>query len=147
MSNPNERWGLSVRGILKNENNEILLLKRNKKSRYEGEKWEFPGGKVDYGEYFEQALIREFKEETNIKITINSLFDSVESNFSSCRDGGIIKTVQIIMNVSIHSGDLKISNEHEDFKWFSLKEIEEIYNNELVSDTVKKVLEKTDCNI
>lgn len=142
-----DKWGLTVRGIIKNNDDEILLLKRHHKSRNDPEKWEFPGGKVDKGEYFEAALIREFKEETNLDINVKELYDAVENEFISCKDGNIVKTVQIIMKVNIKSGELKLSHEHEDYRWLKIDEIKGLYNENLLSSTVEKVLKKQEFNI
>ena len=57
-------YGLTMRGIVKNSNDEILILRRHPKSRTNPHKWELPGGKVDPGEFFDEALVREIKEET-----------------------------------------------------------------------------------
>ncbi len=57
-----------VAAIIKKENY-YFIAQRNKK-KYMGLKWEFPGGKVETGETFEEALEREIKEELNIKINI-----------------------------------------------------------------------------
>ena len=62
----NLEYGLTVRGIIKNKDGKILLLKRHPKSRTDPEKWELPGGKVEKGEFFTDALVREIKEETNL---------------------------------------------------------------------------------
>ena len=42
-------YGLTMRGIVKNSNDEILILRRHPKSRTNPHKWELPGGKVDPG--------------------------------------------------------------------------------------------------
>ena len=57
-----------VAAVIKKENY-YFIAQRNKR-KYMGLKWEFPGGKVDPGETFEEALGREIKEELNIKINI-----------------------------------------------------------------------------
>ena len=48
-----------------------LLAKRNKE-QYMGLKWEFPGGKVEKDESFEEALSREILEELNVNIEIHN---------------------------------------------------------------------------
>ena len=55
---------VSVAGLVLNENNQILLIKSPNRG------WEYPGGMVEPNETLEQALIREIKEETGIKIEI-----------------------------------------------------------------------------
>ena len=49
-----------VAAIIKKDNH-FLIVKRNRK-KHLGLKWEFPGGKVQENETFEDALIREIKE-------------------------------------------------------------------------------------
>ena len=47
---------------------------------YKG-KWEFPGGKVEPGETHQQALIREIKEELDVKIKVGELIDTIEYDY------------------------------------------------------------------
>ena len=61
-----------VAAIIK-KNNYYLIVKRNK-NKHLGLKWEFPGGKVEKNETFEDALRREIKEELDIKINIIEKF-------------------------------------------------------------------------
>jgi 8-oxo-dGTP diphosphatase len=44
-------------------------------------KWEFPGGKVEPGETSQQALIREIKEELDVKIEVGDLIDTIEYDY------------------------------------------------------------------
>ena len=75
--NGKKDWGLTVRGVVKKEG-KTLILRRHPKSRNNPHKYELPGGKVDPGEFFDVALIREFKEETNLDVNIESLFEVVQ---------------------------------------------------------------------
>ena len=55
---------IRVAGILV-ENNKILLIQHHKNNK---KYWLIPGGGNDWGETTKQALIREYKEETNLDI-------------------------------------------------------------------------------
>ena len=58
-----------VAAVIK-KNDQYLIVQRNT-HKHLGLKWEFPGGKVDDGESFEEALQREIKEELDLKISID----------------------------------------------------------------------------
>ncbi|MCX8957571.1 8-oxo-dGTP diphosphatase MutT [Erwinia psidii] len=56
-----------VVGIIRDKNQNIFLAKRSASSHM-GNRWEFPGGKIEPGETAEQALKRELSEETGIDV-------------------------------------------------------------------------------
>ena len=125
-------YGLTMRGIIRNENNEILILKRHPKSRTDPNTWELPGGKVEAGEFFDDALIREIKEETNLDCEIGDLAIAIQHDYSFKR------TVQMIMYLENVKGELKISKEHIDSRWTSVEDM----NSLPLSGCLEKVLEK-----
>lgn len=51
------------------------LLTQRPPDKHNGNRWEFPGGKVDFGEEPRDCLAREIKEELGITITVGELFD------------------------------------------------------------------------
>lgn len=57
---------VAVRAIIQNSAGQILVLKRANASYCEGY-WNLPGGKVDFGQTAEEAVIREIEEETMLK--------------------------------------------------------------------------------
>ena len=139
--NSKKDWGLTVRGVVRKED-KILILRRHPKSRNDPHKWELPGGKVDPGEFFDVALVREFKEETNLDVKIESLFELVQDEFISRRTNQPISTVQLMMNLEIMDGEVQISDEHDDFKWVNSGELKNLYNEDMLTPTLRKTLEK-----
>ena len=133
--NGKKDWGLTVRGVVKKEG-KTLILRRHPKSRNNPHKYELPGGKVD-----------PFKEETNLDVNIESLFEVVQDEFISRRTKQPISTVQLMMNLEILSGEVQISDEHDDFKWVSNEELKELYNEDMLTPTLRKTLEKRDFEI
>jgi 8-oxo-dGTP diphosphatase len=55
----------------------VLACQRLANARYPL-KWEFPGGKVEQGETFEEALVRELREELSIEATVKREFHRQE---------------------------------------------------------------------
>ncbi len=130
-------YGLTVRGIMKNENGEILIVKRHPKSRTDPEMWELPGGKAEKGEFFANALIREIKEETNLDVDVGDFCEAIQNDYSHKR------TVQIMMYLENIQGEVKISDEHTDWMWASIKKIKGLE----ISTSLKKLLEKKNWKI
>lgn len=76
---------LGVRAIVLNQNNEILLVKHTYQNN-----WFLPGGGVDKGETFEQAIRRELMEETGYKADIIELFGVYQNTFEGKRDNIVV---------------------------------------------------------
>ena len=113
-------YGLTMRGIAR-KNDEILILKRHPESKTNPNKWELPGGKVDPGEDFDKALIREFNEETNLNIELGQFVGAVQEDFPHK------KTIALVMEVVLLGEiEVKISDEHIDWKWATIEEIKNL---------------------
>ena len=125
-------WGLTARGICEYDG-KILLLKIRQKSAHDAGKWEIPGGKVKKGEFFDQALKREYMEETGLDIDIVSLYNVVENSYTACKTSEKINSIQLIMKVACDSDEVKISAEHDEYGWFDLDEVHEMISKELLT--------------
>ena len=110
-------YGLTIRGIIKNENGEILIVRRHPKSRTDPDTWELPGGKVEEGEFFDDSLVREIMEETSLECTVGDLAIAIQHDYSYKR------TVQMIMYLDNVRGEVKISDEHTEWMWAPVEKI------------------------
>ena len=125
-------WGLTVRGICELDG-KVLLLKVRSRSSHDANKWEIPGGKVKKCEYFDEALKREYLEETGLEIDIKSLHNVVRNDYTACKTSEEVKSIQLIMKVTCQSDEITISREHDDYGWFSWDEIDEMIENDLLT--------------
>jgi len=83
-SNPQPATGnrqfIEVSAAIMFRDGRILITQRHAKSHLGG-RWEFPGGKREPGESFEQCLIREIREELGVAIAVGQLFDEVHHDY------------------------------------------------------------------
>ena len=102
-----------VAAIIK-ENDKIFATQRGYGEFAGG--WEFPGGKIEEGETPQQALVREIKEELDIKISVGELLDIVEYDYP---------TFHLFMQcfwATIEEGEL-VLKEHMAAKWLKKDEL------------------------
>ena len=104
-----------VAAIIKKENF-YLIVQRNR-DKYLGLKWEFPGGKVEPNETFQEALSREIHEELNIDINIHEQL--AEEKYKDSE----INIVLHYFLCSIKDGTIKL-NEHEEMAWVDKKDFD-----------------------
>jgi mutator protein MutT len=58
-----------------------LLITQRHANSHLGGLWEFPGGKREAGETFEQCLIREIREELGVEISVGELFEEIHHDY------------------------------------------------------------------
>lgn len=125
-------WGLTVRGICQ-FNDKFLLLKIRSRSAHDAGKWEIPGGKVKKCEFFDEALKREYLEETGLEIDVVSLYNVVRNDYTACKTNEEVKSIQLIMKVTCESDEVVISEEHDEFGWFSLDEVKDMISKDMLT--------------
>jgi 8-oxo-dGTP diphosphatase len=59
-----------------------LLIAQRHAGAHLGGLWEFPGGKREPGESFEQCLVREIREELGVEISVGRLFEEVTHDYA-----------------------------------------------------------------
>ena len=134
-------WGLTVRGICEHDG-KFLLLKVRSKSAHDAGKWEIPGGKVKKCEFFDNALKREYLDETGLEIDIVSLYNVVRNDYTACKTSEEVKSIQLIMKVTCESEDVKISEEHDEFGWFSQAEVDAMIDEGLLTPPAANAFKK-----
>lgn len=121
--------------ILNPQKDKFLIVKRKKSESIHSSLWAFPGGKVEGNEILIDALKREVKEETSLEV--NDDFKKL-SEFEYKRPNGGV-TLGICFSCIALSENVKISKEHDDFKWVKPEEFSK-YNHILgLEKEVKKV--------
>lgn len=71
-------------GVIENSAGQVFIAQRHP-HQHQGDKWEFPGGKVEAGETVQQALTRELQEECGIEVTDCAPLTVVEHQFDDKR--------------------------------------------------------------
>ncbi len=71
-------WLHVVAGVIMNATGDAVLLARRPAHKHQGDKWEFPGGKVEAGETAMAALQRELIEELGILVEPTLLAPFIE---------------------------------------------------------------------
>ena len=71
---------LEVSAALIFRNGKLLIAQRPADSHLGG-LWEFPGGKCEPGETFEQCLVREMREELGVEISVGEMFEEIRHDY------------------------------------------------------------------
>ncbi len=105
-------------GVIRQDDNYILLLKRSSLRRTSPNKWQTPSGFLKEGESAEEAILREVKEETQLDGTISKCGRSFEIRDEWAR------WIIIPFLIAVKSDKVVIdTNEHSEFRWIMSNEI------------------------
>lgn len=109
--------------VVFNNIGQVLLSKRHQPDVEEWhDKWQFPGGMIEFGETPKEAAIRETKEEVGIDIELMNLPPVVVSHVYN----NDVHAICIAYSALFKSGDLDVSKDPgtSEAKWFSYEEID-----------------------
>lgn len=108
--------------IIENENGEILL-----QSRADRDKWGLPGGCQELGERFEDTILREIKEETNLDVLEEDLqiikVVSGPTRKNEYPNGDMVINNTVLYLVRKYSGQLKWNQESKEMRFFDLNHL------------------------
>lgn len=123
-------------GILR-DNDLFLIVKRNETDDLYPGAWEFPGGHLEDGETLKDGLKRELMEEIGYTEDFNPIithyFDEVKE-----KNNELIHDLEIdfIVNVDKSKVNVKLSEEHSDYKWVSK---DSDYLDEFIKDKLSNI--------
>ena len=123
---------VGVKVLVQNESGEFLFLRRDASFKPGmPQKWDIPGGRINSEESLMAALGREVKEETSMSLESADELLAAQDIFV---DKAEVHVVRLTYRGKA-TGDVKLSDEHDAFKWMRLDEIlsEEYIDSYLVS--------------
>lgn len=91
-------------GICRDESGRVLLARNSHLSSFPG-RWTLPGGGVEQGEHPDDAVLREFGEETGLSVKIDGLH-TVTADVFRLPGGDLEHTDRIVYDVSVTGGTL-----------------------------------------
>lgn len=123
---------ISIKGVICRDK-KIFMLKDSKGN------WELPGGKIDFGEHPQETLKREIKEELGIsKICIGVVINVWD--FLVTVDNNSYQFIIIVYECDADLSNLKISDEHLEYKWVSLNEMDGLMVRDGYKETINKFI-------
>lgn len=127
--------------VIVNNQGQILL-----QSRADRDKWGLPGGCQELGERFQDTIIREIKEETNLDVREEDLelieVVSGASRRNSYPNGDVVINNTILYCIKKYSGNLKWDSESKDMRFWDIDNLPLNQNDPDLIDVYIRKLKK-----
>lgn len=127
--------------VIVNEHGQILM-----QCRADNERWGLPGGCQNVGEEFEDTVIREVKEETNLDVKKEDIkligCISGMKRFRQYPNGDAVVNNTMLYLVDKFRGELKFDSESKMMKFFDIDKLPENQHDGDLIEIYKKTLKK-----
>lgn len=110
-------------------NKKVLILKRTNNHRFGAGTWEFPGGKLEFGEDLISGLKREIMEETGLLVTVEKLQYATTFMTHEYRQVVIINYL-----CKTDTDKIALSEEHTEYIWADKKILKERLSKRMLKD-------------
>lgn len=97
-----------VCGIIYKDDKVFICKRKPHKSL--GGYWEFPGGKVEEGEEYEDSLIRELKEELDMDVSVDDYFDTSVFHYDTF-------SIELLAYKCTYLSASYILTDHDEYEW------------------------------
>lgn len=137
---------VGIKALILNDKNEILILKanpallKNNQSAY----WDIPGGRIKNGDSPEDTLKKELEEEIGVNaknIDIIKPFDACISKMKMTENKEGIGFALFAYICNIHTDNIKLSEEHTEYKWASIDEAKKLLSVKFAKNFIDKLNE------
>ncbi len=119
------------------KNRKILIVQRAANDDLYPGLWELPGGKKEPLEPAGDSVVREVWEETGIKVKVEGIV--FVFNFTVEKTGEIWDFTQLVFVVKpVGKVRVKISDEHQDFRWISESELDDYRISKEMKAAIRK---------
>ncbi|OIK13535.1 NUDIX domain-containing protein [Bacillus sp. MUM 13] len=119
---------VAVKGVIVNEG-KALIVRRHIEDEIGGGTWECVGGKIEFGEDLETALLREIKEEAGLSVRVERILYAATFNTNPMR-----QVVILTYLCRSKRKEVILSKEHSDYKWANKNQLRQLLPKEIISD-------------
>lgn len=127
-------------GVIQNAEGKILVTQRNDpRNRFSHNKWQYPGGSIEFGEHPVDALVREIQEE--VGIDVEPVIDQ-PIVYSHLYKEQNVHIIAMTYPAVYKSGTIDITGDPEtgDYKWCTVEEIQQLDCLPLVQEMTEDAL-------
>ena len=110
---------VATKAVILRKDGKMLTLLRGKDAPTNPLGWDLPGGILDHGEEADRGVMREIKEETGLDIIVPRVFHTI-ARANSLGEHWI--TIYFFAKAT--SEDVKLSWEHDEYRWIESHELE-----------------------
>ena len=123
---PDSHIVVAVKGVL-TYNRRALILHRQSNVGFGANIWEFTGGKLEFGETLEGALLREVREETGLRAKVGQILYANSLLTSPNRQIVVLNYL-----ASADSDKVTLSEEHQNHHWATRQEIQAMVDKDIL---------------
>lgn len=128
---------VGVKAFIVNEKGQVLLLLKPAKGGHHDQIWDIPGGRIETSMSLIENLGREVFEETGMELDTTSPV-LVSAQEIRVRDELYVVRLSYVAKAS---GEVSISEEHLEYKWCFLEEMEEMNLDPYIREVLSKVID------
>lgn len=133
MNEERKNIGVTQKAVVFQTGGKFLVVRRSKTAPSHPLKWDLPGGELEYGEDPLIGIAREIKEEAGLEAKNLKPFDV----FGHENPVGFWVTLAYTCEAT--GGSVKLSCEHDDFKWVTKEEFLKLDSTDKLRQFVSKL--------